>query len=145
MQRPAMAGPMLACPAELGSNCGSSGARAMAEDDLAAAIPPDLERAFMETVWGYSDWGFEGPEPEVSIERQRFTLSAVCRFVSKFDAPMPNVIYSKLLSVIDATHAELAEQLTNNRSYASGALCLLKLIDDREAEYRRQEEWRRNN
>jgi hypothetical protein len=117
----------------------------MVDDDATLRIPPDLERAFMETVWGYSDWGLEGPEPEVSIEQRRFTLSAVCRFVAKFDAPMPHVIYSKLLSLIDAAHADLAAELTNNRSYASGALCFLKLIDDRESEYRRREEWRRNN
>jgi hypothetical protein len=117
----------------------------MTESDFTMRIPPDLERAFMETLWAYSDWDRGGPEPEISLERRPFKLSAVCGLLANFDAPMPDVIYDQLTSLMDAANADLTEELTNNRSYVVGARCLLRLIDARTAEYRRRDEWRRNN
>ena len=80
------------------------------------------------------------PEREVSIDRIPFSISAVCYCVGDFKDHLPDSVFDRLISYMHVQHRELREKLRAECSYAAAAYCLLKLIEDRKAEYRLSEE-----
>lgn len=111
-----------------------------------AALPSDpmpshLIEAFHQVVRFFSDWRPPEPEREVRIEGNFYTMTEVCGLLSTCSVGLPAEIFDRLYSVyMDARHSHLREKLGAERSYATGAYCLCKLIDDRKAEYRRLEQ-----
>jgi hypothetical protein len=57
---------------------------------------------------------------------------------------LPNRIIDRLFFYMHAQHSELKEQLGRSPTLSTGAYCLLKLIENRKAEYQRLEELRRD-
>lgn len=105
-------------------------------------IPSYLIEAFHQVVRFCSDWRPPEPEREVTIKGTFYTMSEVCGLLSTCSVRLPADIFDQLYVVyMDASHTHLREKLDAERSYAAGAYCLLKLIDDRKADYRRREEW----
>jgi hypothetical protein len=101
-------------------------------------IPANLSAAFHRAVWSFRDWGFIRFEPSVSVDQNPFLISTVCDLVMKFKDPLPDNVFAKLLSYTLEGYNELGGDLAKDRSYATGARCLLKMISDRNAEYQRQ-------
>jgi hypothetical protein len=58
-------------------------------------------------------------------------ISAVCRQVDKFTDPLPDEVFDALYLLARQKH--LKEKLDAERTYATGAQLLLKLIEDRKA------------
>jgi hypothetical protein len=102
------------------------------------SIPADLSAAFHRAVWSFRDWGFARFEPSISVDQNAFLISAVCDIVMKFKDPLPNNVFDKLLAYTLEGPPSLRGDLAKDRSYATGARCLLKMIWDRKAEYQRQ-------
>jgi hypothetical protein len=103
--------------------------------DQSPPIPAYLTEPFHEAAWLYAEWTPPLPEGEVNIEGTPFTISEVCRLVSGFGDRLPETIFNMLSSYMRAGHAALAAKLAADRSYETGAHCLLKLIADRKAEF----------
>ena len=103
-------------------------------------IPPKLADAFFDAVRAYIRWAFAAPQPTITIDQDAVSISSVCERVSIFADPIPDEAFNALYFVA-STQKPLREKLGTDRTYATGALCLLKLIEDRQIEWR--EEWRR--
>jgi hypothetical protein len=101
-------------------------------------IPTDLSAAFHRAVWSFRDWGFARFEPSVSVNQNPFLMSAVCDLVIKFRDPLPSNVFDKLLSYTLEGPPSLRRDLVEDRSYATGARCLLKMVRDRNAKYQQQ-------
>ena len=96
--------------------------------------PNYLSEAFHQVVWFYSDWRPPEPEREVNIKGSFYTMSAVCGLLSTCSIRLPEEIFNRLyFDYMDASHTHLREKLAAERSYAAGAFCLVKLIDDLKA------------
>ena len=112
-----------------GQAAGVSASEAMDEP-----ISPKLADAFFEAVRGYVRWGFIRPEPSVTDHQgELIPISAVCRRVDKFTDPLPDEVFDALYFLARQKH--LKEKLDAERTYATGAQLLLKLIEDRKAEW----------
>ena len=103
------------------------------------SIPPTHAEAFRDALWRYSHWLAE-PEPEVSLDLKRVSISTVCRDVLPFDDPLPEDVFERLFSHLHAEHTILKEELDADPTYATAARCFLKLIEHRKSEYQRREE-----
>jgi hypothetical protein len=104
------------------------------------SIPPKLAEAFFDAVRAYIRWAFADPQPTIAIDEVVIPISGACERVSIFTDSLPDETFNALYFVA-STQKHLREKLGADRSYATGAQCLLKLIEDRQAEWR--EEWRR--
>jgi hypothetical protein len=91
----------------------------------------DVMEAFHDAVLRYEDWGGE-PEPKVSLNRKLVSISDVCRFVITTDVrdPLPEVVSQRIDWFMHAQHRTLKEEFGRYPSYATGARCLLTLIDE---------------
>jgi hypothetical protein len=95
-------------------------------------IPEDLSKAFRDTVALYATWTPSRPEPEVWIGGSSRAMSAVSELVEKFDDRLPDDLFDRLmLCVRDVRYTLLRQRLYARQSYAAGALCLRRLIQDR--------------
>jgi hypothetical protein len=95
-------------------------------------IPDDLREAFQTAVSAYSDWTRGGPEPQIDLKAEPWTIGSICRQVDKFKEPMPPKIYDYLSIEVDR---HLPDNLIEN-SYGSGAKLLGRLIDAKNERYR---------
>ena len=103
-------------------------------------ISPELAETFFEAVREYVRWTFGNPEPTVTS--YQLPISMACRRVEDFTDPLPDEVFNALcFLVMGPTERQLKEKLGADRTYASAAQCLLKLIEDRQTEWR--EEWQR--
>ena len=74
------------------------------------------------------------PEPSVTDHQgELIPISAVCRRVDKFTDALPHEVFDALYFLARQKH--LKEKLDAERTYATGAQLLLKLIEDRKAEW----------
>jgi hypothetical protein len=105
--------------------------------DQSPPIPGYLSEPFHEAAWLYAEWNPPLPEREVNIEGTPFTISEICRLVSGFGDQLPETVFNMLSSYMRPGHAALAAKLAADRSYETGAQCLLDLIADRKAEFER--------
>ena len=104
------------------------------------SIPPKLTEAFFDAVRAYIRWAFATPQPTIAIGQDVVPISTVCERAGIFTDPMPDETFNALYFVA-STQKHLRKKLGADRTYATGAQCLLKLIEDRQVEWR--EEWRR--
>ena len=100
--------------------------------------PRTLREAFHEALRLYRDgWSPERPEhPMVNIKGKDYTIREVCERMAGIDDRMDDDVEGDLSSEIDeAGDMNLKSEFAKNRSYATGAQCLLKLMDRRERDY----------
>jgi hypothetical protein len=107
-------------------------------------IPKDLAEGFHEAVWCYHDWTPSLRESEVSINRQTYSMSAVCDVVHKFEDTLPEHVIKRLFHYMDATCHDLRLELGTRGTYSTGAYCFRELIVRRKDMHRRIEEVRRD-
>ena len=97
-------------------------------------ISPQLADAFFAAVRGYVRWGYMGPEPGITNEENEvIPISTVCRRVDTFTDRLPDEVCNALCFLTTQKH--LKEKLDAERTYATGAQLLLKLIEDRKAQW----------
>ena len=102
-------------------------------------ISPQLADAFFAAVRGYVRWGYMGPEPGITNEENELIpISAVCRRVDTFTDRLPDEVCNALCFLTTQKH--LKEKLDEERTYATGAQLLLKLIEDRKAQWERMDD-----
>jgi hypothetical protein len=74
-----------------------------------------------------------GPEPSITDDQHELVpISTVCRRVDTFTDPLPDEVFEALYFL--TTQKPMKEKLEAERTYATGAQFLLKLIEDRKAE-----------
>ena len=113
-------------------------ARVMAER---RSIPPDMAAAFFDAVRQYLLWAFAAPQPTIKVGGQEIiSIGSACERVSIFSDRLPDETFNALYLLASA-QKQLRKKLEADPTYATGAYCLLKLIEDREAEWR--EDWQR--
>jgi hypothetical protein len=97
-------------------------------------ISPKLADAFFEAVREYVRWGFLGPEPSITDDQDELIpISTMCRRVDIVTDPLPDEVFEALFFL--ATQKSVKEKLDAERTYATGAQFLLRLIEDRKAEW----------
>ena len=103
---------------------------------LSEPMPNDVQEAFLEAIRLFNDWKFGGSEPLVGFRKLRqISISGVCELVLGYrNEPLPANLHDVLRNLIDETSTNLKAELDEDPSYASGAQCLLKMIDG----YRRE-------
>src|ERR1700730_3569270 len=100
-------------------------------------ISPKLAESFFQAVRVYVRLGFMGPEPSITADQDDLVpISTVCRRVDTFTDPLPDEVFDALYFL--ATEKHLKEKLDAQRTYATGAQSLLKLIERRKAEWGRK-------
>jgi hypothetical protein len=89
-------------------------------------IPDDLRLAFHDAVVApFNDWYFGGREPRIELRGYRWTVGAICFFASSFTDEMPDPTYAVLYALANA----FSVRIPADRSYASGAFCLVDICD----------------
>jgi hypothetical protein len=106
-------------------------------------ISRHLRDAFYGAVQLYPNWTAFGHGPLVSVDGRRYTISDVCNLAIEISDGMPDDLLGSLMFLLNAADQDLLEGLAKDRSYASGARCLLKLMYRRSADSRTLEESRR--
>jgi hypothetical protein len=106
-------------------------------------MPIDLAEGFHDAVARFPDWSPAVAEIEVSIDRQPFSMTAVCNFVDRFADELPEPVLDRLLSYMDYACDDLKEKLAADQTYRTGGYCLRELIKRSKETYRRLEELRR--
>ena len=107
-------------------------------------ISRHLRDAFYGAVQLYPHWTEFGHGPLVSVDGRRYTINQVCNLVVEISDGMPNDLLGCLMFFLNVGDQDLLEGLAKDRSYASGARYLLKLMNRRAADSRILEESRRN-
>jgi hypothetical protein len=114
--------------------------RIMTDLSVETIPPPDLAKAFAESVVAYNDWSPGQPEREIRIERSFFSITLICGLVEQFTDQLPEHVFSKLRSCMhDIPDGDLIVELAVNCSYATAARCLRRMIFRRKAEYRQRD------
>ena len=97
-------------------------------------ISPQLADAFFAAVREYVRWSYMGAEPGITNEEDDLIpISTVCRRVDTFTDPLPDEVCNALCFLTAQKH--LKEKLDAERTYATGAQLLLRLIEDRKAQW----------
>jgi hypothetical protein len=112
-------------------------------DQLSEPIPKDVRKAFLEAVQLFDDWKvLGGPTRSVNFRRLKVSLSGVCDLVQSYrNEQLPENVYDEVWNLLDDRRMDLIVELFKDPSYATGARCLEKLIQDHQAEDRRRQEW----
>jgi hypothetical protein len=99
-------------------------------------MPEDVREAFCDAVHLFVEWKSGGPKQSVSFRRlRRVSLTGVCDLVLRYrNEPLPLKVHDHLWNLIDDTHMNLKVELATDPSYATGARCLTKLIQEYRAE-----------
>ena len=107
------------------------------------SMPEDVQVAFREAIRLYADWKFDGAERALSFRGlQQVSLSGVCDLVLSYrNEPLPVKVHDELWNLM-VGRLNLKEELAEDPTYATGARCLDKLIDDQKADDRRRIAWR---
>ena len=100
--------------------------------------PRTLREAFHEALRFYRDgWSPGDPEhPTVNIQGVDYTIRQVCGLMAGIDNQMDDDVQGDLSSELhEVGDANIKRAFAKNLSYATGAQCLLKLMDRRERDY----------
>lgn len=96
------------------------------------SIPADLSAAFRSAVWLYSYWMPSLREPQVRLGGDFHAMSAVCGLVDRFRDRLPDDVLDKLMIYMrNIRYTLLRQRIVADQSYAAGARCFLRLIEDR--------------
>jgi hypothetical protein len=104
----------------------------------------DVRIVFREAIRLCADWKLGGFERALSFRGlQQVSLSGVCDLVLSYrNEPLPGEVHDELWNLMIG-RLTLKEELAEDPTYATGARCLDKLIQDQRADVRRREEWHR--
>jgi hypothetical protein len=92
-----------------------------------APIPDDLRDAFQEAIGAsFGNWLMGGPAPEIFLNGRAYFIEAICARVLRFPDAMPDYAYDELCGVL---RNFATGDLPEDRTYASGARCLLALCN----------------
>jgi hypothetical protein len=72
----------------------------------------------------FDDWKWGGPEPQISLHGKAFPVSAIAKFVSIFNDPMPDGLYDFLCRVIGTGNTPTV------RTFAAGGSSLYRSCMD---------------
>ena len=121
-------------PGVTGPHVNNRGLSAAMMAPMDKPISPQLADAFFAAVRGYIRWGYMGPEPGITNEENELIpISAVCRRVDTFTDRLPDEVCNALCFLTTQKH--LKEKFDAEPTYATGAQLLLKLIEDRKAQW----------
>ena len=107
-------------------------------EKLPYQIPRGYADAFRDVVFEFTNWSPSIPEFTFRIERQSYSMSAVCNLVSIYKDKLPAEVFEELSSRIHLQQTDLRGELAKDPTYATGAKCLRRLISDRKNEAARQ-------
>jgi hypothetical protein len=96
-------------------------------------IPTKLRDAFSEAIAHYGSWRSGEPEPEISLDMHRISISRVCVAVTAYDDPIDSETWSHLARCV-----RRVDGFPPERTFASAAQFLKCLIDERAAKHRRR-------
>jgi hypothetical protein len=103
---------------------------------MPTSIPTNLAEAFFDAVRAYIRWSFTAPEPNITADRELVPISTVCRRMEIFTDPLPDEVFNALYFLAaDKAKRHLREKLNADRTHGNAAGCLLKMIEDRKAEW----------
>jgi hypothetical protein len=100
-------------------------------------MPADLRDAFDRAVIELVDWHSGGDEPTVSFDGEPVSISGVFRMALPFEEPMPEVIFQDLIAYAARSLERETDgvELSKDRSYASGARCLLGWVRENNSKF----------
>jgi hypothetical protein len=101
----------------------------------------DYERAFCEAVERYSagEWSPGRPDhPQIAAGRNRHSTRGICILVLANPRTLPERTIDQLFQTMHAQHDRLRQGLRELPTYAAGAMCLIELMDEREAAVRKE-------
>jgi hypothetical protein len=111
------------------------------EEDWGSVM--DAREAFCIAVKYYrsGDWNPALPTSDkVVVRGQPLTLRQVCGLVAQLLEPLPNSVVGDLVTSLRVRHNLIGEEFAGDRTFAAGARCLLRLMDERECAFRRNVE-----
>jgi hypothetical protein len=77
------------------------------------------------------------PEPQVRLGSKSHDMSALCGLVDGFRDRLPDDVFDKLMIYMrDIRYTLLRQKIVADQSYATGARCFLRLIEDRKRQAR---------
>ena len=102
-------------------------------DSSADPIPKELAEAFAHAVLAFELWHAEHEGQQISIPGRGYhSIDAVCGLVDKFTDPLPEHVLERLRSYMhDQPRGDLITELLKRLTYATGAVCLRKLMGRR--------------
>ena len=103
----------------------------------------DAREAFCIAVKFYrsGDWSPALPAlDKVVVCGRPLTLRQVCDLVAHVMEPLPDSVVSDLVTNLRARHQLVGENFARDRTFAAGASCLLRLMDEREQAFRQKVE-----
>ena len=103
----------------------------------------DAREAFCIAVKFYrsGDWSPALPAlNKVVVCGRPLTLRQVCDLVAHVLEPLPDSVVSDLATYLRARHQLVGENFARDRTFAAGASCLLRLMDEREQAFRQKVE-----
>jgi hypothetical protein len=106
----------------------------------------DVRIVFREAIRLCADWKLGGFERALSFRGlQQVSLSGVCDLVLSYrNEPLPGEVHDELWNLMIG-RLTLKEELAEDPTYATGARCLDKLIQDQRADDRRRREEHRES
>ena len=116
-------------------------------DAIQPVIQPadDTEKAFCVAVERYSvgEWSPGLPEhPQIAAGHDLHSIRGVCALVRGNPHALPERTIDQLFWAMHAQHDRLRQDIRQFPTYATGAMCLIDLMDGSEAAYKEREQRR---
>jgi hypothetical protein len=102
-------------------------------DHSSESLPEDVREAFHEAIRLYNEWRVAGgPPPPISFRKlPQVSLTGVCDLVLGYrNEPLPLKVHDELWLLFGKSQLDLKAELATDPSYATGARCLGKLIQE---------------
>jgi hypothetical protein len=95
-------------------------------------IDDDIREAFDLAATALIDWDRKGgEEPKVTLNGEPYPISAVAVLAETFKEPMPASLFWRMTAYANRTlERACAADLSKDSSYATGARCLLRWVQD---------------
>ena len=96
-------------------------------------IPMNEFDAFRRAVEIHRDGGWNPSRPNrptLQAGKDYHTIHSICSLVMKCKMDMPDETVDDLVKCVQTRYPELATQVKNDRSFSTGARCLIMLMND---------------
>jgi hypothetical protein len=105
-------------------------------------ISVELRDAFRQAVAAFENWSYGMHEPKVSLDRDQYSVDAICNLVSKFPGAVPETAYSEVHRLAADFRGGYEAHHHNcdgpkDHTYATVAECLQRLYAARKAHFER--------
>jgi hypothetical protein len=101
------------------------------------SIPEDVQEAFARAAKAFFDWsGMGGDEPTIVVHGSPTLISIVATLAECYKDLMPADLYWRMVHHANCSPRRRlqASKLSHDSSYATGAVCLLEWVRDKESE-----------